>query len=472
MKKNLLYIAAFATVLGFFSSCTEDIIIDKVDESAYENVNTLFGTLRDASTNKITNIVDLHNETLTKEIHFNLSRAPKKGVDVTIEYDAAYLEQYNAEHETSFELYPQDKLSIQNEGKIVVSPQEKTSYKLQISIDALGVDEYKADATYVLPLKAVTKTEGVEVSSSESHLIYLVKNLAHQSTCYRKPGEKSVFCFLEVNDTNPLNILQWETEDGRLLVDYVVFFAYNINYNKETGDVYVFPNPQCQFILDHADQIIKPLRERGVKVILGLLGNHDAAGLAQLSPLGCKHFAKKLRAICDAYNFDGVNFDDEYSGSPDLSSPLMCNPSGEAATRLCLETKKAMPDKLVTIFQYGSMYCDDMCDGIEAGEFVDIAVANYGGSGSPRQGMTHANCSVTSIEFARGGYIGLSQAQSWAQSDYGYVMIFAPWASGRQGSSSHLESLSNLSQGLLGSPLKKPEFYYPATQSFETAPFN
>ena len=471
MKKNLLYIAAFAGVLGFFSSCTTELIIDRIDEGDYENVNTLVGTLRDASTNKVSNVVDLYKEDLTKELSFNLSRTPKKGVDVKVEFDAAYLDTFNAEHGTSFELYPQDKLTIQNEGKIVVAPNQKKSYKLKLAIESLGITEYKADATYVIPLKATTQTEGVNVSENESHLIYLVKNRAHQASSARKPGEKSVFCFLEVNDTNPLNILQWETEDGRLLVDYVCFFAYNINYNKETGDVYVFPNPQCQFILDHADQIIKPLRERGVKVILGLLGNHDAAGLAQLSPLGCKHFAKKLKAICDAYNFDGVNFDDEYSGSPDLSSPLMCNPSGEAATRLCLETKKAMPDKLVTIFQYGAMYGEDMCDGIEAGEFIDIAVANYGGSGSPRKGMTHANCSITSVEFARGGWIGLSQAQSWAQSDYGYVMIFAPWASGRQGSSSHLESLSNLSQGLLGSPLKKPEFYYPATMSFETKPF-
>ena len=102
------------------------------------------------------------------------------------------------------------------------------------------------------------------------------------------------------------------------------FFSANINYNAETGRVYVLNNPNVQFLLDNNEQFLQPLRKRGMKVILGILGNHDAAGVAQLSDMGCREFAKELAAYCDAYNLDGVGFDDEYSTSPDLSNPWFC----------------------------------------------------------------------------------------------------------------------------------------------------
>ncbi len=468
MKRIYNYIAVSAVAALGLTACNETIVVDKVDEGAYANVVNLVGTLRDANTNKVSNIVEMRQDPFGTQVAVNFSRMPKKGVDVTVQYDAAYVEAYNKEHGTSFQAYPESKVSLQNGGKIVVAPDEKISYTLDLSIEPF---EDKEEATYVLPLKAVTTTDGVKVSETESHLVYLVKNMSWQGSALRKEGQKSVFCYFEVNDTNPLNVLCWETEEGQLLVDYLCLFAYNINYDKEKGEVYCFANPQCQYILDHYDEMIKPLRERGVKVLIGLLGNHDEAGLAQLSEIGAKDFAQKLAALCYGYGFDGVNFDDEYSNGPDLSSPLFAPHSTEAGSRLMFETKKAMPDLLVTTFQYGSMGGSDYMDGIPAGEWLDIAVANYGGAGSPRQGMTHANCSASSIEFARGGSISVDSAKGWAASDYGYVMIFAPWAANNQGNSSQFNSLSNLAEGLLGSRLKTPDYYWPQTKSLETVAY-
>ena len=468
MNKTIIMMAVLAVAL---TSCKDDITVDHVNEDAYANVTSLNATLRDAVSGKSSTVVELRKDCYQTKLAFYLPRTPKKGVDVKVEFDPAYLDAYNAEHGTSFKLYPADSLTLQNGGKIVVAPDETKSYSLDLTMKPLDTADYEDGVTYMIPLKATTSTDGVKVSEDESRLVYLVKNSYTQATALRKPGEKSVFCYLEVNDTNPLNILQWEMQDGRLLIDYVCFFAYNINYDREKGEVYVFSNPQCQFILDHADEIIRPLKERGVKVLMGLLGNHDESGLAQLSKIGAQDFARKIAAICYSYGFDGVNFDDEYSAAPDLSNPLFTNPSNAAGSRLMFETKKAMPDKLVTTFQYGSMGGTDYVDGIPAGEWLDIAVANYGGSGHPLQGMTHANCSANSIEFARGGSISVSSAKRWAQSDYGYVMIFAPWAANNQGSSYQFNSLSNLAEGLYGSRLKTPQYYYPQTRSFETVPY-
>ena len=100
-------------------------------------------------------------------------------------------------------------------------------------------------------------------------------------------------------------------------------------------------NPNVQFLLDNNEQFLQPLRKRGMKVILGILGNHDAAGVAQLSDMGCREFAKELAAYCNAYNLDGVGFDDEYSNSPDLSNPWFAPWSSAAASRLLYETQES-----------------------------------------------------------------------------------------------------------------------------------
>lgn len=469
MKKYLNILAVSAICSGaMLASCTDDIQIGSLDESRYDNIKELKGTVRDASNGKTSTIVELRKEDYNTSVEFTLARAPKKGVDVIISVDESYLDTYNAEHGTSFKLYPVDRVQLQNGGKIVMAPDDKASYTLDLVIPALDTVNFEADQTYLLPLKAEVATEGVSVSKSESRCVYLVKNLAGDGLADRKPGEKQTFFFFEVNDTNPLNALQWRMEDGRYLVNYLVLFAANINYNRETGEVYIYTNPQVTYILAHNEEVLQPLRRHGIKVILGLLGNRDESGLAQLSDIGAKDFAQKIAAMCYAYNLDGVNFDDEYSNSPDLSNPLFARPSKAAGARLMFETKKAMPDKYVTTFQYGNMSGADYVDGISAGSWLDIAVANYGGRATPFEGMTLANCSGQSTEMARGGYIGVSNAQRVANSEYGYYMVFAPWAANNQGSHNQFDSLSNLAEGLYGTRLVTPMVYYPSTTSLET----
>ena len=450
-----LALAGFA-----FTSCDDEVTIDKIDEADYANITSNFGTLRDYNTGKVSTLVEMRDTSYETKVAFNLARAPKQGVDVVVSIDEAYLSEYNAEHGTSFKLYPTDRVSIQNSGKILVAPDEKVSYALDVVFAPADTTELEADATYVVPLKA-TASDGVAISEQEDHCIYLLKNLSYVGTADKGPDAKKVFAYFEVNDTNPLNVLLWEMEDGKLAIDFLVLFAANINYDREKGEVYVYNNENVQYCLDHYDEILLPLKKRGVKIILGLLGNHDESGLAQLSDIGAKDFAKKIADICYSYNLDGVNFDDEYSNSPDLSNPLFTSRSTEAGSRLMFETKKAMPDKYVTTFQYGCMGGSDYVDGIPAGEWLDIAVANYGGSGRPLQGMTRANCSYTSVEFARGGSISVDAAQRAAASDYGYFMIFAPWAANNEGSRSHYNNISNLCEGLYGVPLKAyPGGYY------------
>ena len=469
-KKYLKYsILPLALMLGglAFTACTDDIEGGKpVDEGAYDAVKRVDGMLLDVTSNKNESVIELRSDKHQTEVFFRLTKAPQKGVDVKIEMDPADLETYNAEHGTEFELFPAANVAIDREGKLLLAPDEIRSVGVGVTLAAGS--ELQEGTTYLLPLKATSSTEGITLSEKAQHAVYLVKDLRAQGDAYKGPDAVRNVCYFEVNDTNPLNALEFVLKDsGKLFFDDIILFSANINYNAETGRVYVLNNPNVQFLLDNNEQFLQPLRKRGMKVILGILGNHDAAGVAQLSDMGCREFAKELAAYCNAYNLDGVGFDDEYSNSPDLSNPWFAPWSSAAASRLLYETKKAMPDKTVMVYYLGGINSRmPSVDGVEPGMFVDYAVADYGGTAAPMQGMTVKQCSGMSIELNRGsGDSSEGTARSKKEAGYGYYMFFAlghtnSLVSDFSDYRFQVSRCQSVARGLYDEELLMPEYYY------------
>jgi len=126
-----------------------------------------------------------------------------------------------------------------------------------------------------------------------------------------------------------------------------------------------------------------------------------------------------------------------------------------------------MPDKTVMVYYLGGINSwMPSVDGIEPGMFVDYAVADYGGTAAPMQGMTVKQCSGMSIELNRGsGDSSESTARSKKEAGYGYYMFFAL---------GHTTSLVNdfddyrfqvgrcqsVARGLYDEELLMPEYYY------------
>ena len=227
--------------------------------------------------------------------------------------------------------------------------------------------------------------------------------------------------------------------------------------------------------MDNNEVFIQPLRKRGIKVIMCVLGNHDQSGVAQLSDYGCQMFAKELATFCEAYNIDGVCFDDEYSNSPDLSNPYYASRSSARAARLAYESKKAMPDKLVVAYCYSSFNISGWpteIEGQDIAEWVDIAVGDYGWSTSPMGNMTQKQCSAISMEFNRGTGGNFTSVVAERMLDpttgKGWFMGFAPDplknTNGRVNKNAWRNIFVNrLNKGpetLYGSPLKEPEHFY------------
>lgn len=442
-----------------FSSCEDDIEMGgNVDESPYQASTQLSGLLVDENTNKNSSVIELRDNECSASVVFRLSKALQKGVDVNIAVDESYVATYNAEHETDFEMFPTANVKIAHNGTFVLAPDEKTSPSVQVTLTPFeGMVENK---TYIIPLTATTTTEGITLTDASKHMVLLVQDYRNRPNTNKGKNAVQTVLYFEVNDTNPLNALEFLTESGNYFFDHIVLFAANINWDPVRKRVYLANNENVQFLLDNNEQYLQPLRKAGMKVIISILGNHDEAGVAQLSDMGAKEFARELAAYCRAFNLDGVAFDDEYSDAPDLSNPWLATKSAYAGSRLMYETKKVMPEKIVSLYNLGSMYSNRLVviDGIEPGQYCDYAVGDYGRTASPGIGMTMKQCAGMSIELNLGnGDSTEATARSSKNAGYGYYMYFALDPSKY---SSQLPRCQNTCRGLYNEELIYPSYYY------------
>lgn len=458
MKLYKAFIIASFGVLCM--SCQEKITIGEFDEGQYANVAVCTGYVVDNMTNRAENVIELWKEDYESAIAVRLSKVPKKGADIMVAYDAAYADVYNKIHSTDFKVLPEDLVSIANNGKIVVAPDEKKSYQLDMKV--MYSEQLEDGATYILPLSVTSANDAVTVPEASSHSVWLVKNYHNENDADKGDEYPKMFVY---TGCNPYNIHEFKLENGKYFFDVVCLFAANINYNEEKGCLYINRNENIQYWLDHAETYIRPLQKHGVKVILGLLCNWDWSCLAGLSDYGAQVFAKQLKDICDAYGFDGVNFDDEYeSGTPsDPNNPLWGGYGGHntrAAARLCYETKRLMPDKLVTVYAYGSMYGTPEVEGVDASEWIDIVVADYGLTASPIGNMTLKQCSGRSMEMARGPYEDWG-AGNLKQQGYGWYMMFDLYANGCENKyRTQIRACQSVAESMYGVRMPQPENYW------------
>lgn len=301
-------IAAWSLLLfgTVFAACEDDLTISTGNDKILETVDGTYGSVRSAAGAKqLTTIAIKDNKAGTGHLFFELSKKAETDVQVTFKIDADALAAYNAANGTSYQMYPTDKLSLENGGVVTIATGSKRSESLELAINPGGT----VGATYAVAISA-TAGNGVEVSSNTQSYIYLVENLGVTPDPAAK-GDIKNLVYVEVNNENPLNAGEY-TVDGVPFFDIVSIFAANINLDSD-GRPYIFCNDQVSFVLANADKIIRPLQQKGIKVHLSILGNHDDAGMRSLNEKGAKAFAKELKAYIDIYGLDGVDFDDEYS---------------------------------------------------------------------------------------------------------------------------------------------------------------
>ncbi len=417
----------------------------------------------DAATGTSDGSVTVNFKTLSEipsgeaQVKVVLAEPASQTVTVTLSLDPQYLEEYILLHDDmNCELFPESAVSFSSK-TVTVAAGETESDPVTLTLNA-SAEGLMSNVKYLVPVM-VSDASGAAFSTSGSRVNFI----------FQRHLEKEVknVVYFEVNDCNPLNAIEYLLEDGTPFFDAVILFAGNINYNSTVDLVYLSNNPNVTALLEGTDTFLQPIREKGIKVYLGLLGNHDAAGLCQLSDWGSEMFAKQVADAMLEYKIDGVNLDDEYSNAPIIGNKWFATRSSAAGSRLCYELKKAMAktcpwDTEVSVFRYGSLSSLRSVDGVDCSEFVDFWVADYGGSTSPAGNMTYKQCSYTSCQCNYGTFYGAteSEARSAKERGYGWCMWFAFDPSGTgtvpNNYSSSFNAMSKVAKGLYDMELMRP----------------
>jgi hypothetical protein len=147
--------------------------------------------------------------------------------------------------------------------------------------------------------------------------------------------------YVEVNDNNPLNAGSYILDDGAYLFDYVVIFASNIrsrNCALETephgctrNGPHLHHNQNNRHVLTNASKYIKPLQDKGIKVLLGILPDHDGISLGTMNDAERAAFVLSVQQDVELYGLDGIDLDDEWASKENWdTSSVANNPTAES----------------------------------------------------------------------------------------------------------------------------------------------
>lgn len=243
-------------------------------------------------------------------------------------------------------------------------------------------------------------------------------------------GEKdpSVFVYVETNDVNPLNAMDYYLSNGDTFFDYVGFFAANI-HTTDIGGVTqptLYFNPELTpYVCNNGSPVTTytdALHEQNQEAILCILGDWANFGLSTMNATQAYQFAYILCCVVTQCGFDGVLFDDEYSGTNTIVNNSYSN--------IIIYFKQLCPDKKVFVFDWGGTnYISST-----AASLIDYVHHGYFG-----YNLSNAYCNISGIGADRWSPISLllgqsynssalSSIQTWAgnasNSGYGQIMLF------------------------------------------------
>jgi hypothetical protein len=373
----MLLLLAAATVL---TACSEDITIPVTDESAYEKAVQSYGYLRHAGTSDSLISVTLRSTGTVRNIYLGTTKATADGMTVSVVIDTTLVQAYNLAHSTQYSPFPLDLIQISNGAKLSVNAWRTKSDDIAITFTK-NTARTPEGTSYLLPIKITDETINV---NTDTRTLWYIVNVEQPAISPSKASGIISFCFVEVNNVNPLNVGIYKItnstngDDGKPFFDICSIFAANLNYDADKGRPYIFFNENVTPILAQRDKYIKPLQDIGIKVTLAILpSGASGLGFCNLTPQGAKDLAQELKAICDAYGLDGVDFDEEYATYGINGLPASNDVS---YGRIVYEVRQAMPDKLVNIYYYNASSLNNaIVEGQPVGNFISYGFgAMYG----------------------------------------------------------------------------------------------
>ncbi|MFE3658684.1 endo-beta-N-acetylglucosaminidase H [Streptomyces sp. NPDC059165] len=215
-----------------------------------------------------------------------------------------------------------------------------------------------------------------------------------------KQGPTSA-AYVEVNSNSLLNVGKYTLADGGgNAFDIALIFAANINYDTSTKAAYLHFNENVQRILDNAATEIRPLQQQGIKVVLSVLGNHQGAGFANFtSQQAASAFAKEMSDAVATYGLDGIDFDDEYA---EYGKNGTAQPNDSSFVHLVTALRANMPDKIISLYNFGPSASRLSYDGVDISSKFDYAWNPFYGTWQvPGIALPKSQLSPAAVEIGR-----------------------------------------------------------------------
>jgi hypothetical protein len=205
-------------------------------------------------------------------------------------------------------------------------------------------------------------------------------------------------CYVEVNNNDLRNVARYTLANGNPLFDIGIIFAANINFNTSTRTAELFFNPQVTNVLSNRNTYVKPLQDKGIKVLLSVLGNHQGAGFSNFtSKASAQAFAQQLSNAVNTYGLDGIDFDDEYA---EYGKNGTGQPNDSSFVFLVTALRQLMPSKIISFYYWGPAAQHLSYKGVTAGSKINYSWnALYGTYSVPAvPGLTKSSLGPAAID--------------------------------------------------------------------------
>lgn len=159
-----------------------------------------------------------------------------------------------------------------------------------------------------------------------------------------------------VNTTNPLNAKSYYLTDtisnsSEPFLDLCVLDAGKIHKSSDNMPT-LYLDSDMNHVLANADTYIRPLQEKGIKVLLRILGDGQDMGVANMNETQADAFTDILVWVVGSYGLNGITFDDQYSEY----SGMVYNSYSNIILKLREKFDTYFPDenRLITVRQWGN----------------------------------------------------------------------------------------------------------------------
>ena len=333
-----------------------------------------------------------------------LASALEDAGNITLYYDEAGVDTWNLSGTPVCTELPEGSYTLPEEGFTIPAGQTDVQLPIEINLENL---EY--ETSYMLVLKVQSKSDNIgDVSCGNDGLRYIITTAKEPAKPVYKTRKN--LAILEVNDVNPLSVLEVKFTDGTPFFDGVVLFSSNIQYNTDGNYVELYHNHNVQALLEQRDTYIKPLQDAGIEVYLSILGNSTPAWLSNLLPATAELFAADVAAAVSEYHLDGVFLDDEYRGEygageyEDLFYPYSIHYSklepqySEFGYILKQALKTLDWNPKVILYQVNEEEWREV-DGTPVNEYLDLLIPDHNGKRAQYFGPSNMNIAKENMAY-------------------------------------------------------------------------